>query len=279
METLGAALARTARLLAGRHESARLDAEVLLAHALGRDRAYLYGHSDEPLDAETRARFAALAARRAGGEPVAYLVGRREFWSLDLEVAPGTLIPRPETETLVAGALERIPADAPLRVADLGTGSGAVALALARERPQAFVVGVERSARALAVAAANVRRLAPRGVRLVRGDWCEPFAEHSLDVVVTNPPYVAEDDPHLGRGDAAFEPREALVGGPDGLQAVRRIARSAPAHLRPGGWLLLEHGEDQGPRVRETLCRFGYRDVRTLADLAGRDRVTEGHRP
>lgn len=279
METLGAALARTARLLAARHESARLDAELLLTHALGCNRAYLYGHSDEHLDAQTGARFAELAARRARGEPVAYLVGRREFWSLDLEVAPATLIPRPETETLVAGALEHIPADAPVRVADLGTGSGAVALALARERPLAFVVGVERSARALAVAAANVRRLAPRGVRLVRGDWCEPFAERSLEVVVSNPPYVAEDDPHLVRGDAAFEPREALVGGPDGLQAIRRIARSAPEHLRPGGWLLLEHGEEQGPQVRETLCRFGYRDVRTLADLAGRDRVTEGHRP
>lgn len=276
---MGAALSRAVRTLAEQRETPRLDAEVLLAHALGKNRVYLYGHSDEPLGEVAAACFGALLARRARGEPVAYLVGRREFWSLDLEVSPNTLIPRPETETLVTAALSRVPAEADCRVADLGTGSGAIALAIARERPNAQVVASDRSERALRVAAANVRRLAPGRVWLVRGDWCEPFGEGALDVIVANPPYVARTDAHLRRGDVAFEPREALAAGPDGLAALRVIARTAPARLRAGGWLLLEHGVGQGPALREMFCRFGYRDVRTLDDMEGRERVTEGRRP
>jgi release factor glutamine methyltransferase len=279
VDTVGKALSRAARSLADRHASARLDAEVLLAHALGQNRVYLYGHSDEPLGTAAAARFSALVVRRARGEPVAYLVGRREFWSLDLEVSNSTLIPRPETETLVAAALSRIPVDAECRVADLGTGSGAVALAIVRERPRALVVASDRSERALRVAAANARRLAGGRLWLVRGYWCEPFGEGSLHVIVANPPYVARNDAHLAQGDVAFEPREALAAGPDGLAALRVIARTAPARLRPGGWLLLEHGADQGPALREMFCRFGYRDVRTLDDMEGRQRVTEGRRP
>ncbi len=280
METVGAALSRAVRRLAAeQQETARLDAEVLLAHALGMNRVYLYGHSDEPLEERAAACFGALLARRVLGEPVAYLVGRREFWSLDLEVSAHTLIPRPETETLVAAALSRIPAGAECRVADLGTGSGAVALAIARERPHALVVATDRSERALAVASSNVRRLAPGRVWLVVGDWCAPFGEDTLDVIVANPPYVARTDAHLSRGDVAFEPRQALAAGPDGLAALRVIARTAPSRLRSGGWLLLEHGAGQGPALREMFCRFGYRDVRTLDDMEGRERVTEGRRP
>jgi release factor glutamine methyltransferase len=274
--TLAEALARAARELAARSDSARLDAEVLLAHALGRRRVYLYQHPEQPLDAATGERFGALLARRARGEPVAYLVGRREFWSLDLEVSPSTLIPRPETETLVAAALARIPPGAPCRVADLGTGCGAVALALALERPGIQVTATERSAEALAVAGRNVARLAPGRVRLALGDWCAALQAPPYDVLVSNPPYVREDDPALLAGELAFEPREALVAGPDGLGAIARIVAGAGGRLGCGGWLVLEHGSEQGPAVRERLARAGYGDVRTLCDLAGRERVTEG---
>jgi release factor glutamine methyltransferase len=277
--TVRSALAGATRALAPVHASARLDAEVLLAHVLGRARAHLYGHPERRLDADEGERLSALVARRARGEPVAYLVGRRVFWSLDLEVSPATLIPRPETELLVAAALARIPPGAAWRVADLGTGSGAVAIALALARPRAEVIATERSAAALAVAARNVERLAPGRVRLVQGDWCEPLGPEPCGLIAANPPYVAEGDPHLDTGDVAFEPREALLAGPDGLAALAAIASAAPGRLGPGGWLLLEHGAEQGAAVRGLLGRGGWRAVRTLKDLEGRERVTEGRRP
>lgn len=276
--TLAEALTRAACKLAARSESARLDAEVLLAHAIGRPRVYLYQHPESPLGARAEARFAALVGRRARGEPIAYLVGRREFWSLDLEVSPSTLIPRPETEVLVAAALDRIPAHAPWRVADLGTGSGAVAIALATERPASTVIATDRSPAALAVAARNADRLAPGRVRLAVGDWLEALGPEPLDALVSNPPYVCDDDPALDSGDLAFEPREALAGGPDGLAAIAAIVWAAPGRLRRGGWLLLEHGSEQGAEVRRLFERSGLREVRTLVDLAGRERVTEGRR-
>jgi release factor glutamine methyltransferase len=256
---------------------ARWEAEMLLAHALGCERGWLYAHGDDavaPADAEA---FAALVARRAAGEPLAYVLGRRAFWRLDLRVTPATLVPRPETELLVELALERIPAAAPVDVLDLGTGSGAVALAIAQDRPAARVVAVDASEEALAVARANAREHA-LAVEFVRSDWFAALRGRAFDVVVGNPPYLAADDPHLANDDLRHEPPAALVSGADGLDAIRRIAVEALAATRPGGWLLLEHGLAQGEAVRAILAAAGWRDVETHRDLEGRDRVTCGVR-
>ena len=257
----------------------RLDAEWLLAHALGRPPGWLWAHADDPVDAAVREAFDALVARRAAGEPVAYLTGTRGFWTLDLGVSPATLIPRAETERLVELALDRLPTDTPCRVADLGTGSGAIALAIARERPMAAVVATDASKAALAVAVANARRNAIDNVWFRRGDWCEALGRDRFDLVASNPPYIAAGDPHLAQGDLRHEPAAALASGIDGLDAIRRIVRDVPAHLAPAGWLLLEHGHDQGEAVRALLLAAGFSDVATEADLEGRDRVTLGRRP
>jgi release factor glutamine methyltransferase len=254
------------------------DAELLLAHALGRSRSWLYAHRDDPVDPADAERFRALLARRAAGEPVAYLTGRRGFWSFDLRVTPDTLIPRPETELLVELALARIPSDAQSpRLADLGTGSGAIALALAHERPRARVVAVDLSPGALEVARANAAELGLANVEFRQGDWLAPLAGERFDLIASNPPYIAEGDPHLD--DLRHEPAPALSSGPDGLDAIRTIAREAPAHLVPGGWLLLEHGWDQGEAVRGILVAAGFTDVMTDRDLEDRDRVTSGRWP
>lgn len=274
-----AALAEAASLLAGSSPTARLDAEALLAHAAGMNRTDLVTGADRPLDPGSVARFRDLVERRARGEPVAYLTGRREFWSLALEVTPATLIPRPETELLVEQALRRIAPDADALIADLGTGSGAVALAIARERPRARIVATDRSPAALAVARRNAARLGIANVEFREGEWFAPLVELRFDLVVGNPPYVALGDPHLAHGDLRFEPVEALVAGPDGLEAIRRIARDARAHLEPGAWLLLEHGYDQAAGVREILRAGGYREIASHRDLAGIERVTEGRQP
>jgi release factor glutamine methyltransferase len=208
---------------------------------------------------------------------VAYLVGSREFWSLPLEVTPDVLIPRPETELLVEAALGQLPADKCARVADLGTGSGAIALAVAHERPLCEVHATEVHEAALAVARRNGERLAAGRVAFHRGSWLEPL-NGRFDLVVSNPPYVAADDPHLSEGDCRHEPSEALTPGGDGLAAIREIASNAVAYLEPGGWLLLEHGFDQGEAVRAILEESGYREIRTLQDLAGLDRLTLGRR-
>ncbi|MBS7456139.1 peptide chain release factor N(5)-glutamine methyltransferase [Coralloluteibacterium stylophorae] len=273
--TPAALLAAGARRLAG-GDSPRLDAELLLAHALGRPRTWLIAHRDDALDAAAVARYEALLARRAAGEPVAYLLGRRGFWTLELDVAPGVLVPRPETELLVELALARIPTDAAVRVADLGTGSGAIALALASERPAARVDAVDASVQALAVAGRNRDALGIGNVELHAGDWFAPLAGRRYALVASNPPYLAADDPHLEQGDLRHEPRSALVAGVDGLDAIRRIAAAAPAHLEPGGWLLVEHGLAQGAPVRAILAAAGFRSVATEQDLEARDRVTLG---
>jgi release factor glutamine methyltransferase len=255
------------------------DAEVLVAHALRRDRAWLYAHANDvlaPVDAE---RSEQMLRRRAAGEPVAYLVGTRGFWSLELGVTPEVLIPRPETELLVEAALQHIPQDEQIYIADIGTGSGAIALALATERPRARVLATDASAGALAVARANAQRLALDNVAFAAGDWCAALGARRFDVIVSNPPYIRSDDPHLAQGDLRFEPRAALASGADGLDAIRAIVRDAPAHLAPGGWLLLEHGFDQGAAVRELLERRGLEGVSTAADFEGRERVSSGRAP
>lgn len=253
------------------------EAEWLLLHALGRgDRAWLYGHGDDVLDADALARFDALLSRREAGEPIAYLLGRRGFWTLELQATPAVLIPRPETELLVEAALARLPADRATCVADLGTGSGAVALSLAAERPRAHVVAIDASDDALAVASANAQRHGIGNVAFRRSDWWSALAGERFDAIVSNPPYLADDDPHLGQGDLRYEPRMALASGADGLDAIRLIAGGAAAHLHAGGWLLLEHGYAQGAAVRDLLARAGFADVATLRDLEDRERVTLG---
>lgn len=250
------------------------EAELLLAHVLGRSRSWLYAHRDDPVDPADADRFRALLARREAGEPVAYLTGRRGFWSFDLRVTPDTLIPRPETELLVERALDRLPATAELRLADLGTGSGAIAVALAHERPRARVVAVDLSPGALEVARANAAELGLANIEFRQGDWLAPLAGERFDLLASNPPYIAEGDPHLD--DLRHEPAPALSSGHDGLDAIRTIAREAPAHLLPGGWLLLEHGWDQGDAVRGILVAAGFAGVMTDRDLEARDRVTSG---
>jgi release factor glutamine methyltransferase len=257
---------------------ARLDAELLLAHALGVSRAKLYAWPEHEPDASQREAFERLVTARERGEPIAYLIGRREFWSLDLAVSPAVLIPRPETELLVELALARLQRDADLRVADLGTGSGAIALAIARERPRARVVATDASDAALDVARGNAARLGLRNVAFVHGDWCNALADEAFDVIVSNPPYIAAGDPHLETGDLRREPRAALVSGVDGLDAIRRIVPDAAMHLTADGWLLLEHGWDQAVRVRALLEANGYVDVASERDAAGHERVTLGRK-
>jgi len=250
------------------------DAELLLAHVLDKPRSWLFAHGDDVLSSDAAERFEALIARCAAGEPVAYLIGRRGFWKFELQVDAATLIPRPETELLVELALARLPNDASLHIADLGTGSGAIALVLAHERPRAHVIATDASADALAIARANARASGLANIEFRYGDWFAPLASERFDLIASNPPYIADDDPHLQ--DLRFEPGSALASGPDGLDAIRVIARDAPVHLVPGGWLLLEHGWEQGAEVRALLSAAGFMQVSTERDLEGRDRVTLG---
>ncbi|MCU0805322.1 MAG: peptide chain release factor N(5)-glutamine methyltransferase [Burkholderiales bacterium] len=261
----------------------RLEAEVLLAHALGRSRAQLLAHANHAVGDAHAATAEALFARRRAGEPVAYLVGHREFYSLELEVTPDVLIPRPETELLVDLALERLAAPGAKGVPggacalDLATGSGALAIALAKHAPHAIVRGSDVSPAALAVAERNAARHGV-AVRFVPSDWFDAFAGERFDVIVSNPPYLAADDPHLAQGDVRFEPRTALVAGADGLEAIRLIVARAREHLAAGGWLLFEHGHDQAARCRALLDAAGYAAVASYRDLAGIERVSAGRR-
>ncbi|HEY1141872.1 MAG TPA: peptide chain release factor N(5)-glutamine methyltransferase [Lysobacter sp.] len=272
--TVGELLAAATRQLSG--DEARVEAERLLAHALGVGPTWLYTHRDDVPAAVETADFERLLERRLAGEPVAYLIGRRGFWRFDLQVTPATLIPRPETERLVELALERLPADRPLQVADLGTGTGAIALAIAFERPLAQVMATDASADALAIAKANAQALGLSRVEFREGDWFAPLAGARFDLIASNPPYIADDDAHLSQGDLRFEPASALASGVDGLDDIRRIAAAAPEHLRAGGWLLVEHGWDQGAIVREVFAQAGFDAVETVQDWEQRDRVTLG---
>ena len=261
------------------HESARLDAEVLLAHTLDVSRAHLRAWPEKPLDDQSESRFRDLVERRAHGEPVAYLIGYQEFWSLRLAVTPATLIPRPETELLVEQSLARIPADEHRQIADLGAGSGAVALAIAHDRPACEVVGVERDSDALSVARDNAQRLHIENVSFRHGDWFEPLEGQRFDLIVSNPPYVAETDPHLQQGDVRFEPRHALRAGPAGLVDLSHIISIAPSHLHDGGWLCVEHGYDQASALVQLLQDAGFVTISQYHDLAGHVRVSCAQRP
>ena len=273
---IDALLARAAARLAGAGSpSARLDAEVLAGHALGVDRTWLYTWGDREFEGWPRARFEALVAARADGRPVAYLTGEREFWGLSLETAPSTLIPRPDTETLVETALARATAGEGALL-DLGTGTGAIALAFASERPGWRVEGIDLSESAVALARRNARRH-ELAVRFRVSDWFGALDEDErFDLIVANPPYIDAADPHLAQGDVRFEPLSALVAPEAGLGDLRRIAEAALVRLHPGGALLMEHGMRQGPEVRQILVEAGFRDVETRVDLGGRERVTLG---
>jgi release factor glutamine methyltransferase len=251
-----------------------IEAQALAAHALGISRAALLAEPGRRIDAEAARRAERLFHRRRAGEPVAYVTGEREFHGLPLKVTPDVLIPRPETELLVDLALERLPNRAG-RVLDLGTGSGAVAVAIAHEAPDAEVVALDASAAALDVASENARRHGAV-IRFLLGNWFAGLAGERFDVIVSNPPYVGTGDAHLAEGDLRFEPEEALVGGVDGLDAIRAIVAGAKPHLVAGGWLLFEHGYDQAERCKSLLAMYGYAEIASWPDLAGILRVSGG---
>lgn len=255
--------------------AAVIEARALLRHVLGCDDGYLVAHADEALSAQQQEAFDALAARRRSGEPVAYLTGFREFYGLQFKVTRAVLIPRPETERLVELVLERVPPQSRARVLDLGTGSGCVAIAIARERPHAHVVAVDAALEAVTLARENAMHHGVRNVSLVCGDWFAAVARERFDVIAANPPYVAAADPHLASGDLRFEPRQALIAGPDGMECISAIVSAARAHLKPAGWVLFEHGHDQGARARALLGRAGFTgEPHTWRDLAGLERVS-----
>ncbi|NOX76980.1 MAG: peptide chain release factor N(5)-glutamine methyltransferase [Gammaproteobacteria bacterium] len=274
--TIQQALQHAQQTLAASSESSRLDSEILLALVCEKNRTYLRTWPERNLSPEQQTHFQQLIARRARGEPIAYLTGSRAFWDMELRVTPDTLIPRPETERLVELALERIPTDAAWRIADLGTGSGAIALAIARERPRCRVLATDVSIAALAVARDNAQRLDIPNIDFAEGPWCAPLGQPPFQLIVSNPPYVHPADPHLARGDLRFEPSNALQSQPDGLSDLRHIAREAHAHLTSPGWLLLEHGYDQGTAVQALLSTQGYQHICTENDLSGNQRVSVG---
>jgi len=254
------------------------DAQSLLSHVLQKNRTWLFTWGDQAVADKDEARFRDLVAQRAAGHPVAYLTGNRAFWTLDLQVDQHTLIPRPETEHLVEKALQLGPANKPLEILDLGTGSGAIALALASERPAWQVTACDRSKPALQVAKANAERLGLNNVQLIHSDWFKAIEGH-FDLVISNPPYIPNQDPHLSQGDLRFEPVGALASGSDGLDDIRHIVSEAQQYLKRGGWLLLEHGYDQGEATRQILQQHGFKQIFTDADLASRDRLSGGKLP
>ncbi|HET7570132.1 MAG TPA: peptide chain release factor N(5)-glutamine methyltransferase [Gammaproteobacteria bacterium] len=268
-------LLQEARLLPGGTEPvARLDAELLLGHVLGRPRTFLRARPDFSPGQQAVEQFTSLLTRRRGGEPLAYILGEREFWSLPLKLNRHTLIPRPETELLVEQVLARIPVETARTIADLGTGSGAIALAIGHERPRCRVIATDFDEEALAAARANAAALDIGNVEFRHGTWCEPLHGIACDMIISNPPYIAAGDAHLDAPDMQFEPRAALVAGPTGLEALAAIIAAAPAYLKAGGPLLLEHGFDQREPVAAALAKRGYKGICCYRDLAGQNRVT-----
>ena len=273
---IGQTLAMATQRLTAVSDSPRFDAELLLAFALQRESTYLHTWPERCLEEDQVAVFEALVARREESEPIAYLLGWSGFWDFECSVSPETLIPRPETELLVEAALERIPCDVSWRIADLGTGSGAIALAIARERPNCRLVATDRSEGALRVASTNAERLPNTHCEFRTGNWFEPLHGEQFEIIVSNPPYIALGDEHLWYGDVRHEPREALVSGEEGLADLRHIIANASDFLVRGGWLLLEHGYNQGAFVTDILRRHGYGEVVDLPDLQGHDRIALG---
>jgi release factor glutamine methyltransferase len=261
------------------HDQARLDAEVLLAHVLNRPRVYLHTWPEAELSREQEARFSDMIRQRAAGQPVAYLTGQREFWSLNFAVTPDSLIPRPETELLVERTLALLTESKTLRVADLGTGSGAVAIALAHERRHWRLYAIDQSLKCVKLAQGNARRLNVDNLCIINADWSTALADRSFDAIVSNPPYIADQDPHLQQGDVCFEPASALTAGPQGLDELRCLIEDAPRVLVPGGWIVLEHGMNQAASIRKLLKDIAFTNIATTRDLAGLERVSCAQKP
>lgn len=276
MRTVGSWLASARQRLTGRSDSPQLDAEVLLCHVLAKPRSYCLTWPDADLSEHTLSTLDALLDARAAGTPIAYLTGRREFWSREFVVSPDVLIPRPETELLIDIALALFPSGTSHRVADLGTGSGVIAITLAMERPVWCLTAVDCDTRALSLARHNAQRLAAPPIDWRHGNWLEALTDgERFALIVSNPPYIADDDPHLERGDLRFEPRHALTAGPEGLNALQTIADTAREYLIAGGYLLLEHGYQQHAALHALLRAHGYRNLLTHCDWAGHPRVTQ----
>lgn len=261
------------------HDEAKLEAQLLLQHVLNVNRAWLIAHENDALQANQHAAFEALLNRRLNGEPIAYILGGRAFYGLDLLVTPDTLIPRPDTETLVEAALAQIPIAAHPSILDLGTGSGAIALAIAKNRPQASVIAVDASKAALAVAKKNAQNLSIDNVEFVLSNWFQHLNNQPFDVILSNPPYIEENDAHLSQGDLRFEPISALSSGEDGLNDIRQIIENSLVHLQPQGWLMLEHGFNQADKVADLMANTGFVSIETIKDFGGNNRVTIGKNP
>ncbi len=274
-ERLAQDVAAIRRALDLEQDEARSEVQSLLQTVLVVNRAYLLAHPERVLTEQELSRYQTLLQRRLQGEPLAYILGEREFFGLNFKVTPATLIPRPDTELLVELALARISSPS-CRVLDLGTGSGAIALSIAHSRPEVGVMAVDASAEALSVAQENAKCLKILNARFLLSDWFSALVGQNFDLIVSNPPYIAEDDRHLAQGDLRFEPASALASGLDGLDDIRRIINEAGAHLAAGGWLMLEHGFDQAAQVRELLRGAGFKNVRSDKDLAGIERVSGG---
>lgn len=269
-------VARLARVA----DDPRHEAEILLEAAIGKPRSYLLAHPEaQVLDCEATDRYEAGVTRRAHGEPIAYILGEKEFWSLPLEVGPAVLVPRPETELVVERSLAHLPTEFVGRVLDLAAGSGAIALAIASERPAGQVVGTDVSSAAIGIARANAVKLGLANIRFLAGSWFEPVRAQAFDLIASNPPYIAEDDTRVEPAVRRYEPHDALFSGPSGLEALREIVSGSPRHLEAGGWLVVEHGDTQGAAVRDLFAAAGFERVATHRDLAGRERCTEGRRP
>lgn len=277
-QTISDALHTATAMLSRSSDSPRLDAELLLEHVTGLSRTQFRAAPERELPTQAGWSFQQLVKRRMQGEPIAYIRGHQEFWSLLFEVSPAVLIPRPETELVVERALAHLPLDTKAHVLDLGTGSGAIALSIANERPNAGVTAIDQSAEALAVAARNAARLQISNVRLLQSNWYSAVTETSsrFDMIVANPPYIALDDPDLDPLVRRHEPTMALIPGPSGMEAIKTIVTGAPPYLTASAWLILEHGWKQSSYVRDLLVRAGFAHVRSHADLAGHERVTEG---
>jgi release factor glutamine methyltransferase len=272
--TVSEILQTAARELQATSPTPRLDAEALLMHVCSLNRSALIARGHHVLTDDQLKRLETMIAQRRHGEPIAYLTGVREFWSLEFNVSPATLIPRPETELLVEKALAHVPQDAIWTIADLGTGCGAIALALAKERPRCRIIATDISPATLDVARLNAAKFGLTNVEFHEGSWFEPLTDMKLDMMVSNPPYVRANDPHLEQGDVRFEPVQALAAGPEGLDAIRQIALSAREHLNPAAWFLFEHGWDQAAAIGQLLHSLGYRNIVCYPDLGGRDRIT-----
>lgn len=261
------------------HDQAGLDAEVLLAHVLNKPRVYLHTWPEAELSHDQELQFLDMIRQRAAGQPVAYLTGQREFWSMNFAVTPDSLIPRPETELLVERTLALLPANQTLRVADLGTGSGAIAIALAHERKHWRLYAIDRSFQCVKLAQHNARRLDVDNLCFINADWSKALADQSFDAIVANPPYIADHDPHLQQGDVCFEPASALTSGPQGLDDLRSLTKEALRVLKPGGWIVLEHGMNQAASLHKLLNNIAFTNIATTPDLAGLERVSCAQKP